>query len=106
MSDGTIIAVRALPRLATPKLPLAPATKIEWVCSGYAMDFGIDTTPQSGAGGVDPSQDRAIPAPAWSEGVVFAAVNTTNGGRVLAIDPHNGLSALTPGPNGYGGDPF
>ena len=95
LSDGTVVAVRALPRAAnSPSMPLAPETVADWAVQvSGAQDYGID-----------PASRQPIPAPAWSEGVLFVGVNTASGGKVVAIDPRNGRSAFHPGPDGYSGD--
>src|SRR5207237_699256 len=75
----------------------------EWRLTGFASAYPINNTPHSGGVDPDPNQDLPIPSVSWSEGVVFAALTTTNGGRVIAIDPREGLSAFRPGPAGATG---
>ena len=102
LSDGSIVAVRAFPRRSEPQLRLATATVEEWRIPSAALGlipYQISNAPSGGAN-PDPNPDLPIPAAAWSEGTLFAAVNTANGGRVLAIDPRAGRSALMPGPFG------
>lgn len=84
LSDGTVVAVRALPRVAMPNFPLAAASVADW------------TIPPSASGAQPyPVDDRMpIPAAAWSEGVLFVSFNTAAGGRVAAIDPRRGNSAF------------
>lgn len=87
LSDGTIVAARAQP--VTLKMvngvqyaALADFTTVDWVVSSAqtgAQEFGLGVA-------------EPVPAVAFSEGVVFAALSTSAGGRVLAIDPATGGS--------------
>ncbi len=91
LSDGTVVAARALPRASTSGLPLAPATNVDWVVSANtsgAIPYALSSASNPG-GQVPP-----VPAAAWAEGVVFVALNTSNGGRIAAIDPRSGTSAF------------
>jgi hypothetical protein len=82
LSNGTVVALRAFPRANLPGFPYLNQTVVEWYCNNVGIDFGI-----SGA------TNLQIPAPAWSEGVLFVSLNTASGGRVAAIDPvHSGLN--------------
>lgn len=93
LSDGTTVALRALPRTtASMSMPMAANTVVDWVFKPQsAQDFGLPAT-------------RPLPSPAWSEGVVFAVANTSSGGKVYALDPRAGLSAFHPGTDGYSGN--
>ena len=82
LSDGSIVALRAFPRLAAPGTPLAPFTVVDWAIPG-------------GSGFTLPS-GTPVPSVAWSEGVIFAAVPTAAGAYVAAIDPRNGKGAFAP----------
>lgn len=102
LSDGTVEAFRALPRLAAPaNQPLAPFTNRDWFFKGggtapnqwAVAPYPINTTPHNGFD-ADPSTDIAIPSPAWSEGVIFVDLNTTLGGKVIALEPFNGHAAF------------
>lgn len=90
LSDGTVVAVRALPRANQAGLPLAPVTWADWVLAPGATG----AIPYSLSGQSPSGQDAPVPAAAWSEGVLFVAFNTSQGGRVAAIDPRNGSSAF------------
>ncbi len=87
LSNGTVVAVRALPvALRTVNgvqyAGLADYTVADWAvlpAQTGATDYGLGPT--------DP-----VPAVAFSEGVIFAALSTSAGGRVLAIDPATGGS--------------
>lgn len=97
LSDGTVVGVRAFPRAAAPGFPLAPATVADWSRRhSNAIDYGIDATPYNGTVDPNPARDRPIPAAAWSEGVLFVSLNTGDGGRIAALDPRTGGSALNP----------
>lgn len=88
LSNGTVVAVRAFPRLAQPGFPYAPVTGCEWVVklpAGVGSDYNI----------TNPSMQ--IPAATWSEGVVFVGLNTVPSGQVAAIDPFQGASAFNLG---------
>ncbi len=105
LSDGTTLAVRAFPRQATPGLPLAMETVLEWKFPNGALgnpNFGNVTDypnyPTSSSG----NALLPVPSPVFSEGVVFVAVNTTiGGGRVVALDPRNGTGAMQTDLTGY-----
>jgi len=118
LSDGTILAVRALPRVAGPNLPLAANTELEWSINNNNIfsaapqpywwnlfRYPINNAPHSSVNDIDPNQDLPIPSVAWSEGALFAAVTTTNGGRILALDPREGRNSLLPGINGASNAP-
>ncbi|MBM3492988.1 MAG: DUF4159 domain-containing protein, partial [Armatimonadetes bacterium] len=88
LSNGTVVAARALPQtLKTVNgqqtyAAFADFTNVDWAVAPAqtgAREFAL--------GPADP-----IPAPAFSEGVVFATLNTNSGGRVLVIDPFTGGS--------------
>ncbi len=96
LADGTVVACRALPRAvdASGRLVLAGvqnAENVDWVVPSSqtgAVDFGAPTVDLAAA-------ERfywPIPAPAWSEGALFVALNTNKGGVVAAIDPRRGSS--------------
>jgi hypothetical protein len=108
LSDGTVAALRALPRANAPGLPLAPVTAVDWVLTGLGTDYGIDNSPHNtgGAPNPDSGKDLPIPAPAWSEGVLFISLNTPSGGRLVTVDPRGGRSLFRPGPLGYSGETF
>jgi hypothetical protein len=104
LSDGTVVAVRAFPRLATAGVPLAPHTNVEWVVQ-FGADYPMSFDARAAADDTgNPTWMTPVPSVAFSDGVVFAGINTANGGRVVAIDPREGMSALRPGPLGSGGD--
>jgi len=104
LSDGSVVAIRALPRLARNTLPLAPATFMEWRANLPAVEFPLETIASAG----DVARDLPIPSPTWAEGVLLVAVNMSGTagptGRIVAIDPRHGLSAMRPGPTGTEGD--
>jgi len=108
LSDGYIVAARALPRVANAGLRLAPQTNVDWFRQHQsAVDYGIDTSPYGGTPDPNPARDLPIPAVAWSEGVLFASLRVQGDqGRVVAIDPRNGHSAMNPGSTGYNGAPL
>lgn len=91
LSDGTVVAARALPRSSSPGLPLAPQTWVDWritpAVSG-AQPYVLAAANNPGG------QTPPVPAAAWSEGVLFVAFNTNNGGKIAAIDPRRGTSAF------------
>jgi hypothetical protein len=99
LSNGAVVAARALPQTlrtvngAQTYAALADFTNVDWVVTPAqtgAREFAL--------AGTDP-----IPAPAFSEGVVFVALNTDAGGRILAIDPFSGGSPFHVGrPAGLG----
>lgn len=80
LSDGTVLGVRAFPRQNAPNLPLAGFTVVDWKLN-LGQSYGS-------------AANMPIPAAAYLEGVVFASVNTGNGGRLLAIDPATGNAAF------------
>jgi len=83
LSDGTVVAARALPRIASPNFPLASTTVVDW-----------RILPSTSGAQPYPLGLESIPAAAWSEGVLFVSWNTSAGGRVAAIDPRMGNSAF------------
>ncbi|MCC6727822.1 MAG: DUF4159 domain-containing protein [Chthonomonadales bacterium] len=90
LSDGTVVACRAFPRR------LDPATGRP-VIAGCKAGENVDwTIPASATGAQDYVLDEGllVPAPAWSEGVLFVGLNTASGGRIAAIDPRRGGSAF------------
>jgi hypothetical protein len=117
LSDGQVVAFRALPRLASNGA-LAPIGAGQF---GFAnaepavVDWILDNSAVNGLDGWSlgaQANTFTPPAPTWSEGVLFAAVNSTNGGtlggHIVAIDPRGSaqrggkaLSAFNPtGPPG------
>ncbi len=96
MSNGVVVALRALPRLAVNGFPLAPIGVqyagppnpnpmiVDWVLNTGSVTGLIDYP-------APVSPTTQVPAATWSEGVLFVAVNSNSGGsvsgRVVAIDP-------------------
>lgn len=94
LSDGTVVALRAFPRLGGAGTPLAPTGIVDWTSSGKVNGLaGYPTTTKSGLPLVPPSVTA-------SEGILFAAANVNGAsgpeGRVVAIDPYTGNSAFSP----------
>ncbi len=99
LSNGGVVAARALPQTlrtvngAQTYAAYAEFTNVDWAVAPAqtgAQDFAL-------------SPGDPIPAPAFSEGVIFVALNTSAGGRVLAIDPFTGGSPFHLGsPAGIG----
>ena len=89
LNNGVILAFRAFPRLATPGFPLASQTVLEWNVTNLSTSL--------------PARQYAnllpglTPSVVYSEGVVYASFNTADGGRIAAIDPHDGTSYYHPG---------
>lgn len=120
LSDGKVVAFRALPRLASNGA-LAPIGNGQFGFSNpqaAVVDWILDTNTVSGLEGWPIAAQLNTftpPAPTWSEGVLFVAVNSTSGGpaagRIVAIDPRGSaqrggkaLSAFNPtGPAGPSG---
>lgn len=90
LSDGTVVACRALPRRLDPATgrPVIAGCK-----AGENVDWTIPTS-ATGAQDYGLDADLLVPAPAWSEGVLFVGLNTASGGRIAAIDPRRGGSAF------------
>ena len=123
LSDGKVVALRALPHLAVNGFPLAPIGTDPLGNSNpnnAIVDWILDTNTVTGQQpypavkiSLTGAGDAAPPAPTWSEGVLFVATNATNNlalsGRVVAIDPRGtggqgALSAFDPkGPAGPSG---
>lgn len=87
LSDGTIVAVRALPHTlktvnGVQYVGAADFTRVDW----FVPPANTGAVPYA-LGPMDP-----IPAAAFNEGVIFTVVNTLGGGRVLAIDAATGGS--------------
>ena len=98
LSDGTVVAARAMPTAlkmvnGIQYAALADFTVADWVV----------TPAQTGAQTYALGPSDPIPAVAFSEGVVFATLSTSAGGRVLVIDPATGGSPFHIGsPAGVG----
>lgn len=109
LSDGRVVALRALPRAAATNFPLAPVTAVDWVA-----DTGKITSLQA----YPITGNQTIPAATFSEGVLFVGTNVLDSGgatagRVVAIDPLTGGGAFTGTtpfddlvPNNPGSPPF
>ncbi len=97
LSNGIMVAARAFPETtnANGQAVLAPVTNVDWTAQ-IGDNYNIPN--DSSVLGHFP-----IPSPAFMDGVVFEGVNTSTGGKIVAIDPRMGLSAFQPSANGYTG---
>ena len=98
LSNGAVVAARAHPQeLRTVNgqtyVAFSDRGHVDWAISPAqtnARDFAL-------------APGDPVPAPAFSEGVIFVALNTNAGGRVLAVDPATGGSPFHLGvPAGVG----
>jgi len=95
-SNGNAVALTAFPRLATGQLaPLSASTPaLASAVKEWSFNLGAQAAP------FDLSNPLAqVPSAAYSEGVVYLTVSLASGvanfgGRLVAIDPHNGASAF------------
>jgi len=89
LSNGVVLAFRAFPRLNTPGFPFASFTVPEWTITNLSTNLPSRTY-SNGMPGL-------LPSIVYSDGAVYATFNTSDGGRIAVIDPHDGTSFYRPG---------